>query len=179
MRKRMYALMLCVLMLCSNAMSVQAAEQGTVPKEKFILESSDSTDISQGEVHKLIAGNALSRGIHKPNSTWDVAESGQYDFTFEIYPNSYCYSGYCFTGVTEAVLHVDAECSVSDNANYGLEIYRDDLFIDNMIGNFDCYTNTDDGLQYRITNMDASKKYYFKIVTVGNSISGDGNWREG
>ncbi len=127
----------------------------------------------------MVSESELSRGVNKPSTTWNVTESGRYDFSFDIYPLSHCYSACNFTGTTEAVLYINAECAVSDSASYGVEVYQNGLVLDTMVGNITRYTDTDDDLQIRISNLDASKKYYFKIVTVGNSISGSGYWREG
>ena len=176
MRKKLYALMVCAIMLCVNVMPVCAEAKNDVVRAEMVRV--ENAFIIQDNVDELLSINPNARGENKPSSTWNIADSGQYNYTFSLYPFNVCYSSYYFTGVSEAIMYINAACNVEDSANYGVEIYEKGTIVDTLIEDFNYYTDTDSNYQIRITNMNPNKKYYFKIVNVGNSISGSGYFRE-
>lgn len=173
-------LILCIVLTLGQDICVSAAEDTTMlTEEKCAIETVSEIDRFEERKDALMVVNPKMRGLNKPSAVYNVASEGTYNFDFSVYASSVCYSGKLLTGITEAVLLVNAETDMSNKATYGIEIYREQAGFDYLIDSYTRYTDTDGNTQIRISNMDASKKYYFKIVPAGAYLSGWGNWRKG
>ena len=155
----------CIVLLILNSGIVSASEITTgkeIVEDVKVQNPEEFYNISSSDTLKSVT--SMTRGASKPTSTWNIANSGQYDFDFSVRAGNSVYSGYNFTGTTSAVLYINAAPTGSyTEAEYTVKIYRNEFGFDDEIGSFVKNTSNDQNYQINLSNLNSSHKYYFRI----------------